>query len=226
MKKKKSISDQTLSVINRRQIKPIPRWEFIAKNWGLWTGLILCLILLVLGFALSIFGVVGNIIVPYLWLFIAAIFFGLSYFLFEKTKGAYHFPRWQVVVAIVALALIVGGAFFKIGLANRLDNSLENNFPGYRRVVPMRIQAWSNPGSGYLSGTITKIVDSDNFELKDFSGKSWIITANNTLIRGRVIMTVGEEIKLIGSQTADNAFSVREIRPWTGMGQNMMKENY
>lgn len=226
MKKKKSISDQTLGVINLRQIKPIPKWEFIARNWGLWTGLILCLILLVLGFALSIFGIVDNIIVPYLWLFIAAIFFALSYFLFEKTKGAYHFPRWQVIVAIIVLALVVGSAFFKIGLANRLDNSLENNFPGYRRMVPMRIQAWSNPGSGYLSGTITRVVDSDNFELKDFSNKSWIITSNNTLIRGRVVMTVGVEIKLIGSQTGDNAFIVREIRPWTGMGQNIMKENY
>jgi len=226
MKKKINISDKTLNIINKKHLKPIPKWEFIAKNWGLWTGLILCLILLVLGFALSIFGVVDNIIVPYLWLFIAIIFLALSYFLFEKTKRAYRFSRWQVIVAMLALALIVGSTFFKIGLANRLDNSLENSFPAYRRMVPMRIQAWSHPGSGYLSGTITKVVDSNNFELNDFSGKSWTITGNDTLIRGRVTIAVGTEIKLIGSQTANNTFSVREIRPWTGMGQNMMKENY
>lgn len=225
MKKKINISDKALNIINQKHLKPIPRWEFVAKNWGLWVGLFLCLILLIVGFGISIFGVIDNIIVPYLWLFIAVIFLVISYFLFEKTKGAYHFPKWQVFTAIVLIGLIIGTAFFKMGLASRLDNNLENNFPGYRRVVPMRIQAWSQPQSGYLSGTITKIIDTNNFELKDFSGKFWIIIGNNTLIRGRVTMAVGAEIKLIGSQTGDNAFTVGEIRPWTGMGQSMLKEN-
>ena len=224
MKKKKSISDQTLSVINRRQIKPIPKWEFIAKNWSLWLGLIVSLVLLILGFALSIFGVVDNIIVPYLWLFIAIIFFILSYFLFEKTKKAYYFPHWQVITAIIALALIVGGALFKMGLASRLDKSLDN-VPYYRQMVPMKIAAWNNPQSGYLSGTITKIIDNNNFELKDFNDKVWNISGEDILIKGRIAIVRGVEIKLIGSQTTDNTFNVKEIRPWTGMDQNMMKEN-
>ena len=226
MKKKKSISDQTLNIINRKKIKPIPKWEFVSKNWALWSGLILCLILLTLGFTLSIFGVVGNIIVPYLWLFIALTFIVLSYFLFEKTKGAYHFPKWQVIVSIIVLGLVVGTTFFKIGIASRLDNRLENGIPGYRRMVPMRIKAWSNPQSGYLSGTITKIIDTKNFELKDFLGKSWVITGDKILTRGRVTIAVGEEIKLIGSQTNKKTFLVKEIRPWVSKGQNMMKEKH
>jgi len=225
MKKKINISRQTLALIKSQHIKPIPKWEFIVKNWSLWTGLVLCLILLVVGFALSIFGVVDNVIVPYLWLFIAVIFFIFSYFLFEKTKGAYHFPRHQVILAIIAIALILGGVFFKIGLANRLDHSLENNFPGYRQMVPMRIQAWSQPQSGYLSGTITKIIDANNFELSDFSEKTWNISGQDILVRGLVTLTPGEKIKLIGTQTGANSFSVSEIRPWMGRGQNMMKEN-
>jgi hypothetical protein len=226
MKKKINISNKTLNLINKKQIKPIPKWEFVVKNWGLWSGLILCLILLVVGFGFSMFGIIDNIIVPYLWLFIAAIFLLISYFLFEKTKGAYHFPRWQVLFSMLVIALVLGTTFFKMGLASRFDNSLENNFPGYRRMVPMRIQAWSNPQSGYLSGTITKVVDTKNFKLKDFSGKSWTITGSNILIRGRVTIKVGEEIKLIGSQRDDDTFLAKEIRPWTSPGQNMMKENY
>lgn len=219
MKKKNSISDTTLKLIKKKHLKPIPRWEFIAKNWGLWTALILCLLLLVLGFALSIFGVVDNIIVPYLWLFIAIIFFVLSYLLFQKTKRAYHFPRWQVIVVMTALALILGTTFFKIGLARRLDSSLENRLPLYRHVVPMKLQAWSRPELGYLSGTITKIIDDSNFEIRDFSGKKWQISGNNIIIKGRLTLNIGTDIKIIGSQSGKDTFIVSEIRPWSS-GRN------
>lgn len=224
MKKKTNISDKTLNLIAKRKIKPIPKWEFIAKNWALWTTLILCLILLILGFALTIFGLIDNIIIPYLWSFIALIFLVISYFLFEKTKGAYHFPKWQVILFIVLLGLTIGTAFFKMGFASRLDKSLDN-VPYYRQMVPQKIAAWSNPQLGYLSGTITKIIDKNSFELIDFSKKFWIISIENAIVRGRVSLIIGQEIKLIGTQNNDNSFSADEIRPWTGMGQNMMKEN-
>jgi len=225
MKKKINISDKTLSLIKKQHLKPIPKWEFIAKNWSLWSALVLCLILLIVGFGLSIFGVIDNIIIPYLWLFIAILFLGLSFLLFEKTKGAYHFQKWQVVSVIVLLGLTIGTAFFKIGLANRLDQELDKNIPYYRHMVPMKLETWNNPQSGYLSGTITKIIDANNFVIKDFDNKVWNISGQNILVRGRAIMALGSEIKLIGSQNGDNSFIVDEIRPWMGMGQNMMKEN-
>jgi len=224
MKKKINISDKTLNLITRKKITPIPKWEFIAKNWALWTALIACLILLVLGFSLSIFGIVDNIIVPYLWLFIAVIFLAISYFLFEKTKGAYHFPKWQIILSIIVIGLIIGSAFFKMGLASRLDQRLDS-LPYYRQMVPMKVTAWSNPSSGYLSGTISKIIDDHSFELVDFSQKIWLISIENTSIRGRVSLEIGTEIKIIGTQSNDNTFIATEIRPWTGMSQNIMKEN-
>lgn len=225
MKKKTNISDKTLKLINKKHLKPIPKWEFIFKNWSLWTGLILCLFLLIIGFGLSIFGIIDNIIVPYLWLFVAIIFLVISYLLFEKTKGAYRFPKWQVIAAITIIGLIIGSAFFKIGLANRLDKELERNMPYYRHMVPMKLETWNNPSSGYLSGTITKIIDANKFELTDFNGKIWNISGQNILVKGRLSITTGVEIKLIGSQVDDNNFSATEIRPWTGMGKNIMKEN-
>jgi len=225
MKKKINISQQALELIKKNKIKPIPKWEFVIKNWSLWLSFILCLILLILGFALSIFGIIDNIIVPYLWLFIAIVFLFLSYFLFGKIRGAYRFPRWQVIVFIVVLALLFGGAFFKIGLARRLDQQLDQNIPYYRQVVPVKLETWSRPEMGYLSGTITKINNANNFELIDFSGKKWNIFGQDILIRRRATIELGSEIKLIGSKTGDHTFTVSEIRPWIGQGQNMMKEN-
>jgi len=219
MNKKNSISDTTLKLIKKKHLKPIPRWEFIAKNWGLWTALFFCLLFLILGFALSIFGLVDNIIVPYLWLIIAIIFFVLSYLLFQKTKHAYHFPHWQVIIAMSAMAFILGTAFFKIGLARRLDSSLENKIPRYRDIVPVKVETWSRPELGYLSGIITKIIDDSKFEITDFSGKNWQINGNNIIVKGRLKIDIGTEIKLIGSQSDKDTFTVSEIRPW-GNGRN------
>lgn len=218
MKEKANISDKALKLINQEKIKPIPRWEFVVKNWGLWLGFVVSLGLLVLGAGVSWFSVVDNIITPYLWLFIAVIFFGLSFFMFEKTKKAYRFDKKLVLFIILIIGITIGGIFFKTGLANRIDKGLGSRSTYYRQMVPMRIQAWSNPSQGYLSGTIMKIINKDSFELLDFNGKTWQINKQNSLIRGRVAIEVGQQIKLIGTQIDDLSFTVNEIRPWSGKG--------
>lgn len=225
MKKKTNISDKTIKLITDRQIKPIPKWEFLIKNWGLWLAFIFCLIVLVMGTALSYFSLIDNLITPYFWIFIGLLFLFLSYLLFEKTKKAYHLQKWQVIFSLCFMGLIFGGIIFRIGAANKIDKNLEMNLPYYRHLVPMKLQLWNNPGQGYLSGSIVNLTTLDNFQLQDFNGKLWTITASSPLVRGRVQILVGEQIKLIGTQTDKNTFDVDEIRPWTGMGQNLMKEN-
>lgn len=226
MKKKINISDQTLKLITQKQIKPIPKWEFIAKNISLWTGLFISLIILILGFGLSTFGLLDNIIIPYLWLFLTVLFFGLSYLLFTKTKNAYHFTKSQIFLFITMVGLIFGSLLFKIGIASRFDKNLGQRSDLYRQMVPMRLRAWSQPQNGYLSGTINTNDNNSVFTLTDFSGKLWQINFENAIIRGRVNLSINSQIKLIGSQSGNDSFVADEIRPWNGMGQNMMQENY
>jgi len=225
MKKKINISDKTLKLINQNQIKPIPRWEFVFKNWGLWVGFGLCLILLILGISVSWFGLVDNIITPYFWLFIALVFLIMAYLLFEKTKKAYHFSKWKIIISIILIGLIVGGVLFKIGLAANLDKQLDKKIPYYRQMVPKKMKVWSNPESGYLSGTIIKITNNDDFKIRDFNDKVWTIDGQNMVAKSRVKMEIGEEIKIIGTKDNDSSFKAEEIRPWNGMNKNMMKEN-
>lgn len=226
MKKKKNISDITLKLINIKKIKPIPKWEFIAKNFGIWSGFLISILVLILGISITWFGLIDNIITPYLWIFIVIIFFVLSFLFFQKTKGAYHFYKWQIILPIVISTLFIGGFFFKFGFASKIDRNLESKFSYYRNIVPMRMIVWNNPSSGYLSGKITKIIDQNNFTIIDFNNKLWQITGNNILIRNRVDFSIDSEIKIIGTKINDSIFNAEEIRPWNGMGQNMMKENY
>jgi len=225
MKKTTSISDQTLKLISQKQLKPIPKWEFITRNWAIWFGLAISFFLLILGAGLSWFGLVDDVITPYLWLIIVVVLLGMSFLLFENTKKAYRFPKWQVIGLIIFLALTLGGVLFKIGLANQIDKNLEMTLPYYRQMVPMKLKAWNNPQSGYLSGQITDL-NSTGFILLDFDGKNWNITSQNPLVRGRVVLEINTQIKLIGTKTGDNSFTVREIRPWNGqMSPTNLKEN-
>ncbi|MFA7301677.1 MAG: hypothetical protein WC069_05180 [Candidatus Shapirobacteria bacterium] len=225
MKKKINISDKTLNLITKNQIKPIPKWEFVVKNLGLWSTFLLSFLVLVIGISLSYFGLIDNIIAPYLWYFIVLIFLVSSFVLFKKTKGAYRFYTYQVLLPIIFLGLVVGGIVFKLGLAGKIDRGLESRSVFYRQMVPMRQVVWSNPKQGYLSGKIISINSNNNFKIEDFDKQIWNITGVNISIRTRVQMIVGEEIKLIGTQISDDSFSATEIRPWQGQGQNMLKEN-
>lgn len=225
MKKKINISDKTFKLITKNQIKPIPRWEFVMKNLGLWITLLVSLLILIIGISISYFGLIDNLITPYLWYFIALIFLGSSFLLFNKTKRAYRFYSYQVLLPILFLGLVVGGVVFKLGLASKIDRSLESRSVLYRQMVPMRMVVWNNPQEGYLSGKITSINNNSDFKIEDFDNNVWNISGTNINIRTRVQMVVGEEIKLIGTQLSNNSFSATEIRPWNGQGQNMLKEN-
>jgi hypothetical protein len=225
MKKKINISEETLNLITKNQIKPIPKWEFVIKNLGLWSTFLLSFLILVIGISVSYFGLIDNIITPYLWYFIAILFLGSSFVLFKKTKGAYRFYSYQVLLPIVFLGLIIGGVFFKTGLASKIDRGLESRSTLYRQIVPMKMVVWNNPQGGYLSGKIISINSNNDFKIEDFDKQIWNITGVNISIRTRVQMIVGEEIKLIGTQVSNNTFSATEIRPWQGQGQNMLKEN-
>lgn len=225
MKKKINISDKTLKLITKNQIKPIPRWEFVMKNLGLWITLLVSLLILIIGISISYFGLIDNLITPYLWYFIVLIFLGSSFILFNKTKRAYRFYSYQVLLPILFLGLVVGGVVFKLGLASKIDRSLESRSVLYRQMVPMRMVVWNNPREGYLSGKIISINNNSDFKIEDFDNNVWNISGTNINIRTRVQMVVGEEIKLIGTQLSNNSFSATEIRPWNGQGQNMLKEN-
>ncbi|MFA6250792.1 MAG: hypothetical protein WC686_04845 [Candidatus Shapirobacteria bacterium] len=215
MKKKTDVSRETLKIINRQQMKPIPKWEFLVKNWVTWTGLTISLIILTLGAGLWWFGVISNTITPYLWIAVALIFLAGTYLLFEKTKHAYRYQKWQIVMILVIVGLVAGGGWYVSGTAGRIDKNLEG-IPYYRKVVPMKMEIWNRPEEGYLSGEIIYVTDMNNFEIRDFGGKEWTITGQNVVIRGRIKIAVSEEIKLIGEETGKNQFVAREIRPWEG----------
>lgn len=211
----KKVSDRVLKTINTQKITPIPRWEFILKNSTIWLLLLVSIILLIIASSLSIFSVLENIISPYFWFLTATAFLLLAYIFLTKTKGSYRLNFLQKFIPILVLGLLVGFTLFRFGTARRLDHDLARRFAPYRQLAPLKIQNWSRPPEGFLSGTITKVIDQNNFYLNDFSGKTWHIIGDNLFIRSRIRIASGESVKLIGRLDSPDTFRATDIRPWT-----------
>jgi 4-amino-4-deoxy-L-arabinose transferase-like glycosyltransferase len=216
MKKQTKISEETLKIIQSKEIKPIPKWEFVAKNWLLWLMILGSLMLAIVGSSLSWFGLAGEEIEPYMGMILAGVFALGAYGLFERTKKAYRIQRWQVLGAIVIIGVVSGGIFYVTGMARNIDRGLEKNVPYYRNLAPLKVETWSQPENGRLSGKIEKILGNKRMEISDFEGKSWVVDFGQALVRGRVEMLVGEEIKVIGVMVQNGVFEASEIRPWMG----------
>ena len=64
---------------------------------------------------------------------------------------------------------------------------------------------WMMPESGYLSGIIIEVNDT-NLQIEDFEGSNWIIDIIDSHIPPAVILDIGEKIKIIGRITDKKQF--------------------
>ncbi len=216
MKKQNKVSEETLKIIQNKKIRPIPKWEFVAKNWLLWLMMGGSLGVAMVGSSLSWFGLVGEEIEPYLGIGLMVIFAIGAYGLFERTKKAYKFVKWQALVVIILIGVISGGVLYLSGMAQKMDGELERSVPYYRNLAPLKMETWSQAEEGRLSGKITKLLGNGQIEINDFEEKTWVIDYNQAIVRGRVEMVVGGEIKIIGKMGENGEFVASEIRPWVG----------
>lgn len=243
MKRKNSISEKTLELINRNGVKPIPKWNFVIKNWFLYLLFVTAVSIGGLGFSIMIMMFaddswqlyqisqqtwIQSLIVnlPYFWIGTTVGFGLFAYIIFRKTKRAYRYAFIRVLATEVLLTLLIGYGMFSFGIGKKVDEIFFENIPLYRIMVPRMIENWSRPESGMLSGIITDIGDKDRIMLTDLDGSKWTIILNNPTIRGGQKIIKGVKIKIIGKMIAEDIFRADEIRPWIGNGMmQRMKSN-
>lgn len=219
MKKKISISKRALENIKTKDIAPIPAWYFTVKKVSIWSVILVGVLLVALGLSIFWFGIFDQIVTPHTWLIVVLVFFVLSIYEFSRTKKGYRYERWQVVLVLIVIGLLGSVTMYKLGVAGKVDRKMGVDIPYYRRIVPMKLATWNRPEVGYLSGIVVSNSSDLPFELEDFSGKQWVIVGE-PIIRGRVKLDSGEEVKIVGKMLNKNEFEAEEIRPWSGMGRN------
>lgn len=216
---KTKISDRVLKTIDEKKIKPIPRWEFVSRDWSLRLVVTVGLVGLAVASGLMWWGLKEEMIDAWRWLLGVIISGALAVLIWRQSKRAYLIEMKWVIGALVVGGLIIGGLIYQSGLAARIDNDLEGKVPYYRQLVPLKAKRWNNPVEGRLAGKINKIMTDKRLELIDFNGEVWEVDFGASLIRGRVKLMAGEEIKLFG-QIKNEVFEANEIRPWVGRRSN------
>ena len=229
-----------IDFIKEKDIKPTPGWVFKLKTTGGWILFLLAVLLGGLAFSVVLYAIqqseftllnhLGHSgleiflsLLPFIWLGFLVLFFVVSIFGIRHSWKGYKIPLLKQALGSIGLSISIGTLFFIGGGGEWLDRAYGNTLSGYETIEDRKIQVWSNPDEGYLSGYINEIND-DQLIISDFRDRTWTIDIKDSWIAPPVLIEVGERIKVVGEITGRMSFHADEIRPWGGR-QRMRNRN-
>lgn len=227
-------SEKLIQSIKEQGIKPVPRWRFTVRNALLWGAFLLAVLLGALAFSVILFSVqqtdfsvVSHLshsrlelflgLLPFFWIILLLVFLVIAIYSIQYSPKGYKFTAAKLVSYSAALSILLGALFFIAGGAQRLEQAFALHVSLYESVQEKKVQLWSMPEDGYLSGQIEE-ANAGDFQLRDFQGNLWTVHYENAFIPPSVLLERGEQIKLMGEMTGKGEFSAQEIRPWGGFG--------
>ncbi len=223
-----TVSKNVLMKIKDNEIKPVPKWKFLLKNYFIWSLFIVNLIVgsISAGIVFLIISS-GDLVnaplysIPFVWIFLTTIFIAIAVYNFRHSERGYKHALWKVIMVNLSLSIIIGLFLNVFGVAQKLNSTFSENIPIYNHTMDMRSKIWQRPEEGYLAGQIIEINTDDNILiLMDLNNDKWEIDYSSASIRPRIDLRIGEEIKLTGSKKTDNQFYADDIRPWNSFRFN------
>jgi len=241
----KDFIQRGLEEIKKEKIKPIASWKFQVRDFFWWIAFSFSILAGGISISISIFLIteldwgmyqhLGHsfletflIMFPHFWFVFLSIFLFISYQNLRHTKKGYHYELILVTVVIVFVSIILSLLFSFTKIDQKLNQIFINKIPGYERIIHTKEHQWSQPEEGLFSGRIIKKEIKNNTTtliLENAKSGVWeIFVKKETLIRGRVKLVEGEQIKIIGKQRNNqNEFEAKEIRPWERRGNHKIK---
>lgn len=237
-----NLEEEILKKIKNKKIRPIPKWQFVFKNYFIWILSFVSFILGSIAFSLIIFKI-KNIeweilnyynfawinlflfLVPFVWIIVLVFFLLLTIFHFRYTKKGYRFSYIWVFSGSIFGSFLVGLIIYYMEIAFYLENEIQNKVPLYRLRCDMVNYKWMNEGKGLLMGEIKKIYGEDESVIMflDINKKLWRINLDNTFIPGFLQLSENLKIRVIGEKINDQIFVAHEIKPWPGHGNGKGK---
>ena len=236
------VSKNILERIKKGSIKPIPKWHFMLKNSFIWGLFVVNLLLGAIGFAVVIyllanndavwdFSLTANVLqwilltVPIVWISLTLFFLFVAYYNFKNTEDGYRASVGSKLLINIGVAVLLGLALYTSGFSARLNRLFSDTIPLYSQTFDMREKVWMRPEEGYLSGDIVSVDEDEKVvRLKDLNGEEWSVKYVNAVVRYRVILDVGERVKVMGNAVSKEVFEALEIRPWGGQGRGMQEK--
>ena len=228
-----NVTNEVLNKIKQQEIKPTPKYQFLLKRCVLWTLASVSVIVGALSIAVVFFNLFNQewdvydhvtdslpiffvLVLPYFWLVLSGIFLVVAYYNFHHTKFGYRWRFSVLVTGYLVLTLVLGGVFYRLGAGEHLENFFARNFKVYNQINYGR-QIWASPQDGLIAGVIIDLTDGTMI-LKDLNNREWQIDISSTTISNKQIISVGQEIKVMGKMTGPDSCAAEEILPWCGCG--------
>jgi len=235
-----NLGDKVLRKIKEEKIRPRPRWQFLLEEYIIWLFFFASLILGALAFCVTLHifsandwdlyrylhtSLVGHILIsiPYLWIVFLSIFIWVAYYNFKYTKSGYRRETYLIVGLSVVGSLLLGAFLNTLGTGEKIEDAVAASVPIYEKITccANRKDIWVQPANGLLAGSIIAVIDSRNFELKDFFGTNWRVQEDDdTLEYAPLEFKANEKVKIIGEKEPNFVFWAREVRPWKKSGQS------
>jgi heme/copper-type cytochrome/quinol oxidase subunit 2 len=217
--------------IREEKISPKPRWQFLLKNWAIWTSGILALLVGALFVSVIIYfsrysdwEVMEQVsssplefiflTLPYFWLVSLALFIFIVYYNIKHTKNGYRYPIWIIVSVSIFSSILLGSFFSYLNFDEKFDGFLGKNAPFYDQLMNSHISFWSQPEQGRISGLVISEPGQGRLTLVDRSNEEWDITIDSRHERiPENIPLNGLPMKAIGKQTGDHQFLASKLLP-------------
>lgn len=225
------LPDKIVGEIQRRNIKPRPRWQFLLKRWVLWSLAAGSMVIGGIAVAVILFIFFDHdpqarifleqsefedilLAIPYFWLAALAALIVVTKYAVRHTTFGYRYPAARIMGVVLAGSILLGAALNELDIGEHVQNFLSENVPYYGALTSTSKDAWSHPEKGLLGGTITAVISADEFELADFKKKNWRVVLNDVEGGDDLIIRKGALVKIVGTKQEGLFFRAKEIFPW------------
>ncbi len=223
-------AEEIIDRIRSEEIRPRPKWQIVARRTAFRVAWILAIVLGSISFSVILYVVreaeydllahAGHsrlemilALLPLIWIVFVLVFLALSIFGFKRAPRGYKYSFRKIFGISTVSSMVIGTLFFLVGGGQFAERAMESSFDSYKGVSQRKIEIWSQPDHGFLSGKIIS-VEPSVLSILDFSGKEWNIPYADAFIAGRVELVRDEQVKLIGKMLDQQTFTASEIRPW------------
>lgn len=229
---KESFSQNIVEEIEKRDLKPRPRFYFLLKRSVFWSLASLSAVIGGIAVSIIIFVFFDHdpeaarylhqsltedimLSVPYLWLLILAAFVGVAKYSVRHTKTGYRYATLKIVGAVLIASLALGLLLDAFDSGAAIDDYLSDTLPYYSSLVYTSKDAWTNPDKGLLGGEVLEMKSPTEFSLRDFKNRMWQISIDpNELDETAKNIKAGDLIKIIGIKVSNANFQAKQIFSW------------
>lgn len=190
-----SVMDAVLREIKQQEITPRPRWQFVMRDYILWSFLAAATIVGAIVMAI-VFTVVSDhpwelmrfmkkgklqfafTVLPYIWIVLYVVIIGIAWKIAQETKHGYKRMTYILATSLL-LSIVLGMVLSVFAIGRTLLMTTQEYMPGANAVLTQ--DSWlHDPSEGRIAGRIIAIDDESNlWQVEDAQGQVWSVAVDD-----------------------------------------------